>query len=118
MTNANELENKSSYRFCKLCYGFAYVLSVAFVLIVGYVDRPTEYIDGNSSIIRCANGLEYSASVISSYFISNQLSSYDDEKATKLCFRTITLEEAVGLSQDQKSVFPPSKNYVADVEAP
>lgn len=85
MTEVENLEKKAWYRFFKLCYLFAYVLSVSVVLFAAYQDRPTEYIDSDSSIIRCANGKEYSAGAISSYFARSQLDAYDDEKARKLC---------------------------------
>lgn len=81
----NELEKKAWYRFFKLCYGFGYIVSLVVAVAIGYSEFPVEYVDSDISIIRCANGKEYSARAISGYFVNNQLDSYDDEKARKLC---------------------------------
>lgn len=80
------LEKKAWYRFFKLLYVFAYVLAVSVVLLIGYSELPTEYIDSHNSVIRCANGKEYSAGASSIYATgSGQLDASDDVKATKLC---------------------------------
>ncbi|MBI4529603.1 MAG: hypothetical protein HY695_37875 [Deltaproteobacteria bacterium] len=86
MVRTAELEKKAWYRFFKLCYVFAYVVSVCVVLLISYFDFPTEYIDSTSSIILCENGKRYLATANSIYPTSTELDSDDDQKARWLCF--------------------------------
>lgn len=80
-----ELQSKAWFRFCKLTYGFGYLVSLAIVLTIGYSDFPVEYIDSNASVIRCANGQTFSAGYNSIYSTEEQLDSNEDEKAKSLC---------------------------------
>lgn len=85
MTDLNQLEKKAWYRFCKLCYGFAYAFALSFAVAIGYAAFPIEYIDSDESIVVCASGSRHSARAISGYLSSSELSSFDDDKARKLC---------------------------------
>jgi len=102
-----ELEKKSWFRFCKLCYGFAYVVSLMIAWAIGYAKFPVEYIDSDRSVIQCADGKQYSASAVSGYFFTSQLNSYNDEKARKLCTMPDIFDE---LMPDPKSAIAQRKD--------
>jgi hypothetical protein len=87
-----DLEEKFLYRLIRVFYVGSFLLAILFSVVMAWSSKPRKLIDHNNSYIVCSgSGSSFSLSNADIYMFNHEssLDNYDNEKARKLCYKSL-----------------------------